>query len=184
MIASKRLSGIAFQLARALQYLASTTSVGKLQPNNSKESKMKIKSDRRVRSPFGDFQVDVDDLVNHFFGDRGSNTQGWVPPVMISENDSAYVVSVELPGVNPEEVDLELTDGVLQISGQKSLPELPEGESYLRNERRKGAFKRVFEFAKSVDSESIEAVFENGLLRITLPLSEKILPRKIEIKTQ
>jgi HSP20 family protein len=145
---------------------------------------MRIKNDRRVRTPFSDLHIDVDDLVGHFFGDRHPDATAFVPPVSISEDDSSYAVTVELPGVRGEDVNLEMTEGLLQITGQKAIEEPSEGTVSLREERQQGNFKRVFEFAKAVDTERIEAVFENGLLQVTLPKSEKILPRKIEIKTQ
>ncbi len=145
---------------------------------------MKIQNDRRVRTPFSDLHIDVDDLVGHFFGDRNVGSgPAIVPPVAITEDESGYSIVVELPGVRGEDVSLEMTDGILHISGEKEIAELAETSTYLRNERKKGCFKRVFEFAKSVDADRIEAVFENGLLRISLPKSEKILPKKIEIKT-
>ena len=137
----------------------------------------------RIATPFGDFQVDVENLFEQFFGDREVAAQGrWLPSTNISESDTAYRVSVELAGVKPADVSVEMHDGVLEVSGQREKMELPEGVRALKVEQRTGEFRRKFEFPTLVDADRIEASYENGVLSIKLPKSEKVLPRKINIK--
>lgn len=146
---------------------------------------MKLNQNNRVATPFGDFQIDMENIVDHLFGDRVRGSQPkstqWSPQVSISEGEKTYNVIVELPGVNPENVTVEMEEGRLEISGSKEIPELEEGFDSLKQERSSGSFKRVFEFSKQVEPDQIKADFKNGLLTIVLPKSEKVLPRKIQI---
>lgn len=140
-------------------------------------------SKNRIATPFGDFQVDVENLFEQFFGDGEVKPQSrWLPRTNVSESDTAYHVSMELAGVKPADVNVEMHDGVLEISGTREKVTLPEGERALKVEQRSGEFRRKFEFSTLVDADRIEAAFENGVLSIELPKSEKVLPRKINIK--
>ncbi|MFK7770009.1 MAG: Hsp20/alpha crystallin family protein [Mariniblastus sp.] len=148
---------------------------------------MKI-NQNRVNTPFGDFQIDVENLVEHFFGDRANacsppaEKSTWSPRVSISESDLEYRLVIELAGVVAENVSIEMQEDKLMVSGEKHVEELAEGFTSLRDERRKGSFSKSFEFAKQVNSDEISAEFKNGLLSVVLPKSEKVLPRKIDIK--
>ncbi len=147
---------------------------------------MKLNQKNRVTTPFGDFQIDVENLVDQFFGDgtKCSSSKGWTPRISVSESDIEYEMLVELPGVDPGDVNLEMQEGRLEISGEKKINELVEGVKSVRDERQSGEFKRAFEFSKLVEPDQIQAEFKNGLLKVVLPKSEKILPRKIDIKVE
>ena len=101
---------------------------------------MKLNQSNRIATPFGDFKIDVENLVDHFFGDlpKTSQTGNWSPRVSISENETRYQVTVELAGIDPENVSLEMQEGRLEISGEKSIPELGEGFTSLKEERSGG----------------------------------------------
>ncbi len=156
---------------------------------------MKINQNNRVHTPFGDFQVDVENLVEQFFGDRrkpGTQTAGracratskseWSPCVSLSESELEYRMVVELAGVSADDVSIEMQDDNLIVSGEKKVDELAEGFTSLRDERRNGKFYKSFEFSKQINPDEIQAEFKNGLLNVVLPKSEEVLPRKIEIK--
>lgn len=137
----------------------------------------------RIATPFGDFQVDVENLFEQFFGDQHPKPQSqWLPRTNILESDVAYHVNLELAGVNPSDVSVEMHDGILEVIGKRELGDLPDGVRALKLEQRTGDFSRKFEFPTVVDADRIEASYENGMLSIELPKSEKVLPRKIEIK--
>ena len=144
---------------------------------------MKLNQANRIATPFGDFKIDVENLVDHFFGDlpKGTQTGTWAPQISISENETTYQLVVELAGIDPDNVSLEMQEGRLEIAGEKSIPELAEGFTSLKEERTGGSFKRVFEFPQQVEPDQIKAEFKNGVLSIVLPKSEKVLPRKIKI---
>lgn len=144
-------------------------------------------TNNRVATPFGDFQIDVDHLFDHVFGGRSANGEtkspvAWSPRVSVTESDTDYAMMVELPGVDPADVSIEMKDNRLEISGVKARGELPEGMTSIRDERPAGEFKRSFEFTQQVDADKISAEFKNGVLSIELPKSQTVLPRKIEIK--
>jgi HSP20 family protein len=100
---------------------------------------------------------------------------GWMPAMEIVEKNGALVVTAELPGVVEKDVEVTLEDGVLTIRGEKR-EERREGEPdgrYHMWERRYGSFQRAFTLPRGVDSDKVDAKFENGVLTVTLPRSEK-----------
>ena len=134
----------------------------------------------------GDFQVDIENLFDHFFGNQQAASASpfkLVPPANVTESETNYRVVVELPGMSADDVSIEMKENRLTISGTKVVPEVGEGEKLAKSERRGGEFSRKFEFASQVDADAISAEFRDGLLLIDLPKSEKVLPRKIKIKT-
>ncbi len=138
-------------------------------------------NDRLTRlRPLGE----LEHFVNQVFGGTTEATGAFLPPADVREMEKGYQISLELPGVKPEEVSVEFNDGNLQISGEKKTECCGEAKSTsLRAERRKGPFTRTFQFSTDVDSEKISAAFENGVLCITLPKAAQVLPKKIQIKT-
>lgn len=106
-----------------------------------------------------------------------------VPEADVIERENEIRVVVELPGLDPEDVDLSLENNVLSITGEKR-EERKEGDEksrYHLSERRYGKFTRSFVLPREVDAESIRASFDNGVLTITIPKSEKARRRRIEI---
>jgi len=99
------------------------------------------------------------------------------------ETDSEVVLKAELPGVKPEEVDVSITEDVLTIKGEHKEEKEEKEASYYRKELRYGSFSRSVRLPTSVNSEKAEAVFENGMLTLTLPKAEEVKPRQIKVKT-
>ena len=131
-----------------------------------------------------DFQVDIENLFDHFFGNQQTASSfKLVPPANVTESETGYSLVMELPGVSATDVSIEMKENLLVISGNKTVAEPGEGERIAKSERRGGEFARKFEFASQVDADAITADFNHGLLTISLPKSEKVLPRKIEIRT-
>ncbi len=134
---------------------------------------------------FSEFPIDIENLFDHFFGNTNPTppTSGWKPVTDVTENETGYHVVMELPGVIADDVTIEMKDKQLVIQGTKTVAQPTDGERRARSERRSGDFRRSFEFASLVDADAISAEFKSGLLSIELPKSEKVLPRKIQIKT-
>jgi HSP20 family protein len=99
----------------------------------------------------------------------------WVPPVDVYENDDSWIVTMELPGVVLEELDITVTGDMLQVSGRKSLPE--GGSIALRLEIPTGSFMRELHFTGGVDVGGVTATLERGLLSIRLPKSRQLRVR-------
>jgi len=120
---------------------------------------------------------DFPDRLRQMFGnplERGQPV-GWMPAMEIIEDKNALVVTAELPGLVAKDVEISIDDGVLTVSGEKQ-EEKREGaedsEHYLF-ERRYGSFRRSFTLPNAVDVDKISAEFENGVLKVTMPKSEK-----------
>ena len=122
-------------------------------------------------------------LVDSFFnGDaQGEETRSWVPPVDIQETGDAYLFHAELPGLTKEDIHITLENNVLRISGERKLEKDVKKESYHRVERTYGTFARTFTLPTQVDSEKVQAAFQNGILTISVPKAEMAKPRRIEI---
>jgi len=132
----------------------------------------------------GDFQVDIENLFDHFFGNQQpSPSLKLIPPANVTESETGYSLVMELPGVSSESVSIEMKENRLEISGNKTVAEPAEGERLAKSELRGGEFRRKFDFASQIDADAITADFKDGLLIIDLPKSEKVLPRKIQIRT-
>jgi HSP20 family protein len=124
-------------------------------------------------------------LDQAFATTMGSNTARlWVPPMDVAERANAYLVTMELPGVDPAQVEVHFEQNVLTIHGTKPASFDPkDGELRIyTNERVSGTFERSVRLPDFVDSTSIEAAFENGLLTILVPKAQAAQPRRIEIR--
>jgi len=94
------------------------------------------------------------------------------------------VVKATLPGVKPEEVDISITGDILTIKGEHKGEQEIKQEDYFYKERRYGAFSRSLQIPGQVKSDKAEAVFENGVLTLTLPKTEEVKPRQIKVKAK
>lgn len=109
---------------------------------------------------------------------------GLAVPVDMYETDDSLVVSAAVPGLKPEDVDINITGNTLNISGEfKSEEEGKRGNVHFR-ERRYGKFQRSVALPPTVDTETVEATFENGILKVTLPKTEEAKPRQIPVKVK
>ncbi len=115
--------------------------------------------------------------------DAGIPTPDWVPVVDIAENDTGYLLKVELPGVREDEVSVKIEDRLLTVTGERK-PDTGEGVRHLLMERASGSFARGFQLADTVDPDSVEARFRNGVLEIHVAKHEVTKPRVIQIKSE
>lgn len=115
--------------------------------------------------------------TRHLQSDSGL---GWVPAVNIRETQDAFIVCAALPGVEKSDVNLEVKDNTLILSGQVKEAQ-GEEEGWLRRELPAGPFYRAFNVAAEVDSTKVSANFKNGVLEIRLPKAEQSKPRKVQI---
>lgn len=107
----------------------------------------------------------------------------WIPPVETYIDQNRYHVRLALPGVKPNEVSVQAHGNELTISGERKQEATPADERIFHHEITYGAFERVLPLPEGVQPDKIEANFINGVLQISAPLSEKAIPRKIEVKT-
>jgi HSP20 family protein len=117
------------------------------------------------------------------FSLAGGRTAPGYPAINIWTNDEAAVVSAELPGLSPDDIEISVVNDTLTLSGARQPDELQEGDRYHRRERSYGRFTRSFELPFKVEADQVEAKFEKGILHISLPRAEADKPRKIDVKS-
>jgi HSP20 family protein len=105
----------------------------------------------------------------------------YTPACEITETEKQYLVSMDIPGINKEDIGLEVKENQLYVTGKRKWESKSEKDNVLRSERRYGKFSRVFTLPQNVNADMIEARFENGVLEILLPKEEKAQTRKISI---
>jgi HSP20 family protein len=103
-----------------------------------------------------------------------------MPPAGVQENNDAYLLRVEMPGVNKEGLELSVENNELTITGRRSMPAV-DG-TLIHRESRTENFRRVFELDPSIDTSRIAAKIEQGILTLTLPKAEHVKPRKIAVE--
>ena len=122
-------------------------------------------------------------LFDNLFGDlEGTCKESFTPAVDVIEEDGAYVMRMDLPGIAREDVKLEMKDDTLTVSGARKAPEVKkESKNYRYCETGYGEFSRSFSLPESIDHEKIGAKLENGVLEIRLALKPEVGPRSIQI---
>ena len=141
--------------------------------------------------PFAELRR-VDDTVNRLWRGFGSRytgehgTETWGIPLDVSAEDDTIAVKASLPGVKPEDVSVNIEDGVLTIKGStESESQNGNGNGkYLMRERRYGSFHRSLRLPDTVDAENVKSVYKNGVLAIEVPKLESKKARKIEVKVE
>ena len=105
----------------------------------------------------------------------------WIPRVDINETDKDIILDVELPGLDKKDIKIEVKDSTLTISGERKQEKETEDSGCRRVERRYGKFERTFGLPENVKTEKVSAEYKNGVLVLTLPKTEKAIPKQIDI---
>ena len=140
--------------------------------------------------PFGDIvhvRHAMDRLFDDSFFSRPWRVVRWengesLSPLDVYETDDELVVKAVLPGVKPEDVDVSITGDTLSIKGAFKAEEETEKRSYYLQERRQGSFHRAITLPTEVETDKAEAVFEHGVLTLTMPKAEAVKPKTIQVK--
>jgi HSP20 family protein len=118
-------------------------------------------------------------MLPEFFGRRAA---AFSPTFDLAEEDKAYTLEAELPGLTDKDVKVSIEDGLLTISGEKKCESERKSKNFLHIERRYGSFSRSFELPKNVDADKIEARCKNGVLTVTLPKLTSSARQWIDVK--
>lgn len=133
-------------------------------------------------SPLTRMQREIERLLSTqrpaWFGQHS----GVFPPLNIYDDGESFVVRAEVPGVDPKSIDITVTGDTLNLKGERTLPELPEGASYHRRERESGVFRRALTLPDQVDSSKVKADYKNGILQILMPRAEQAKQHKIDVR--
>ncbi len=127
-----------------------------------------------------DIQNEMDFLLG---GTRGPSRQHY-PMINAWMNEEGLVILAELPGVNPDELEISVVGNTLTLSGPQNSEALPENAKHYRRERGHGEFSRSLTLPFNIDVESVGATFENGVLKLELPRLPEEMPRKISLKSE
>jgi HSP20 family protein len=127
------------------------------------------------------FSRDVDRLFDAFFGADREQGRRWVPPVDLVEAEDHFVLKADLPGLVEDDVNVEVQDGTLTISGERHAEHESQERGWYRIERAFGSFNRSLTLPDGVDTDAISARFENGVLEVRIPKPEERKPRRVEI---
>ena len=131
-----------------------------------------------------DFPRTVDDLFHRVWGMRAvpAQTEAWKPLADIVETPEAYVLRLEIPGVDPEHIELTVTGDTISVRGEKALDEKLEDETWRRNERLAGKFERTFQMPTAVSDHEVEAEARHGVLTIRVLKAREDQPQRIQIR--
>jgi len=126
---------------------------------------------------------EVDRLFNEFGGGRGTFFSRVYPAINVGEDQDNFYIRAELPGVEPEKLDIECVEGSFVIRGERTIAPENAGISYHRREREGGTFRRIVSVPERVDPGKVSADLKNGVLTVVLAKAEEAKPRKISVKT-
>jgi len=131
-------------------------------------------------------QNEMSRLVNELFRGGMRDKQAWkqsswTPAVDMYEGDQAFTLTAELPGFSKDDVQVELKDNRLTLKGERKRETDVQEKQYRRMERVYGAFERSLKLTAGVDAEKAEATFKDGVLKLTLPKTEAVKPKPINI---
>jgi len=136
---------------------------------------------------FEQMRREMDRFWDSFFEGGVRRTEGageWFPSLDVAETKNDVVVKAEVPGMDPKDIDISLSDGVLTIKGEKKQEREEKEGDYHLTERSFGAFTRAIQLPTEVQSDKIEASYKNGVLKVTLPKSEEAKKKEIKIKVE
>ena len=133
-----------------------------------------------------ELQRGINQLFDESFGAPREDValKAWSPSVDVYEDSDSFLIKVELPEVNREDVKVNLNENTLSISGERRVENEDKRENYHRVERSYGQFYRSFTLPPNVNASAINAQFKDGMLRLSLPKREEAKPRQIDVKVE
>jgi HSP20 family protein len=130
---------------------------------------------------------EMDRLWDSFFERRPARVEEvseWLPSLDVSETDSEYMVKVEVPGIDPKDIDISLMNNLLTIKGEKKHEKEEKEENYHLVERSYGSFTRTIRLPSQVQNDKINATYKNGVLKVVLPKTEEAKKKEIKVKVE
>jgi HSP20 family protein len=131
-------------------------------------------------------QSEMNRLFNTLFepstpGNGGASLRRWIPAMDLVETGDHFVLRADLPGLTEKDVNIEVEDNVLTISGERKAEHEERKEGYYRVERASGSFSRSLTLPEGIEPDSVRASFDNGVLEVRVPKPEERKPRKVAI---
>jgi HSP20 family protein len=145
-------------------------------------------------APFGSaFRLhrEIDDLFSRFLGEAGDEPRGvgeseraWLPAIETYSREGTMGVRVALPGVDPKDVEVSVTDNLLTIKGERKLETETKDGNYFQRELAYGAFQRTLILPDGVDVGNVQAKYSNGMLEVTMPAPLSVAPKRVDIQVE
>ena len=131
---------------------------------------------------------DLDQIAGRRYGGAGNDNNGssvadWVPAVDIVEEKERFVLRADVPGVKPDDIDVNMENGVLSVSGERDHESTEEAQGMRRVERVSGKFYRRFNLPDTADAQEISARSANGILEVVIPKQPQVQARRITVKS-
>ena len=131
----------------------------------------------------GTLQTDLDRVFDAFFGGGTANgaPRRWNPAMDLAETEEHLVLKADLPGLDRDDVEIEITDGVLTVSGERKTEHEDSSSGFHRIERSYGRFSRSLALPQGVDADQVQAEFDQGVLEVRIPKPAERKPHRVEI---
>jgi HSP20 family protein len=128
-------------------------------------------------------QSDMNRLFDGFFQARAGNevNRRWIPAMDLVETANHLVLRADLPGMSEEDIEIEIKDGVLTVSGERKTEHEDKGEGYHRVERSFGRFSRSLTLPDGIDADSVNASFDRGVLEVKIPKPAETKPHRVQV---
>lgn len=136
----------------------------------------------RMPSMFRDFDEFFRDFTAPVVED--DRAAGLVPPADVIENEKSVELKLDLPGVDPEQIDVKLDGNLLTITVERKNERTAQSKGWIRQERTWGTFARSFTLPNTLDGTKPEATYRHGVLTVTLPKKEEVLPKTLKVKVE
>jgi HSP20 family protein len=133
------------------------------------------------RDPFEELQRELERMSGTAFEPFGY-CAGVYPPVNVFDHGDTYVVKAELPGIDPERIEISVEDDTLTLRGERAFVEPSKSAAYHRRERGEGKFRRVVRLPGRVAGDETKAQYRNGVLTVTIPKAKEARPRRVVIE--
>jgi HSP20 family protein len=160
---------------------------GRIAPeSNAKENDMNVTRYEPWRL-INLLQRDLDQIAGRRFGvgqesDDSNSVADWIPPVDIVEEKDRFVLRADLPGVNPDQIDISMENGILSIAGERREEKTERVEGMQRVERISGKFYRRFSLPETADADNVSAKSSNGILEVEIPKQAQVQARRIAVQ--
>jgi HSP20 family protein len=123
------------------------------------------------------------DIMDEFFNDAvHTRRDSFMPTIDIAETETAYNIDVQLPGMKKEDINIEMENGRLTISGERKFENEENGKTWRKVESQYGSFARSFQLPENVESDSIKATYTDGILKLNVTKSKEQMKKQIQIK--
>ena len=109
------------------------------------------------------------------------SSQIWSPAVDVYEDQDAIVIKADLPGMNQEEIEVEMNGDTITLQGERKFEDEARRDKYVRVERQYGDFQRSFTIGVPIEADKIKATYRNGILELTIPKAETTKPKKVQV---